>query len=659
MKKKELLELMPCREPEQDTSNQVVATSQIIIDDSSEGKNITEVDLWWHGELKARWFAVEKEDKYAVYVLGAGWKDMKLTNVARVIQGKEVLRGDECYYYGTCYNWDSKEDEKRVFGELGIGINSFESEISREKRWTAHQRKVQRVNDMIASIPTVPLGMEEWIHRTIFPEQFLFIKRGKKRTDYACTACGANSWTKRSWKHNERTVCPKCGRQVIAKSRVQQVEKRERVTLLQKFGRGDWKDWAERVFVAHCKWNHEGKCLKLYAEVCAVIPNGKSWGEVYYGQGYDKDEFEQDWWTSNRYSKRWGDSFLYPGNLQEVLPVTGIEKSGIDIMANAGEKFKVNTFIGTFVGRPYLEYLIKAGYLRMVSDILGEYGWWAGEEDVLKTKADTLKTFFMIDGNRTNRLKQMNGGIVALKWLQYEEKHDIRIKQEAIEYLQAQKISPTCLRGFINELGSVNRAVNYLKKQKTKPSTTIEIWRDYLNMAKAEGMDITDDIVRFPKDLKARHDALVNTINERKDKERMKKEAEKYRKIDKDIMVQLPKAKVYFWENENYIFVPAGKCEELVNEGRILHHCVGASDIYMNRMAKGESWIVFLRKKENMEKPYYTLEIDMSNDAVIQWYSEYDRKPDEKAISKLLTQYKNHIKSERQKHESMSLMTAV
>ena len=646
MKRKELLNIEPCHEPESDSSERVIATSQIIIDESSEGENITEIDLWWLGQLKARWFGVRTADKYDVYIVGAGWKKVKLENAARIIQEKDPLTGAD-FYYSEEYDWDTKEDEKRVHAEIGTYVDFFEQRISSDKRARAHRRKKQKVGDLIRSFPTIPNDMEEWLHRTIFPENYLFVKNHKKRTDYTCTVCGAKSWTKEKWNHNQMTICPKCGHSVIVKSRVQQISDKQRVTLLQKL---DNQRWVERLFIATCTWSHEGKILKLYAEVCAVIPAGSNYGTVYYGQGFEKDEFEQDWWDSNPYNKRWGNSFLYPGNLQEVLPMMGcLQTSGMDIMAKAGRKFEVNKFIVTFSARPYMEYLIKSGFLQLAADILDEYGWWQVDQKVLKESATTLKEMFMLDGNRTNRLKQMDGGLTALKWLQYEQKTGSKITQNTLEYLQEQNITPYDCKSFIDELGSVNRAANYLRKQTSKARTTIEIWGDYLNMARNEGLDTTDDIVRFPKDLKARHDALVNIINERRDKKRRKEEAAKYRKLNKEIAKKLPSAKIYFWENEKYIFVPAGRCEELIEEGRTLHHCVGASDRYMKKMANGESWIVFLRKKEDIKKPYYTLEVDMKNDTIIQWYSEYDRKPDEKVISKLLTQYKNQIKIARLK----------
>lgn len=173
------------------------------------------------------------------------------------------------------------------------------------------------------------------------------------------------------------------------------------------------------------------------------------------------------------------------------------------------------------------------------------------------------------------------------------------------------------------------------------------MWRDYLRMAEEEGYDVTDDIVRFPKDLKARHDQLVEIRIARTDKERLEKEKEKYRKLDAQILKRLPQAAQYYWENDRYMIVPAGKCQELITEGRALHHCVGSSDIYMEKMAAGKSWILFLRRKKELEKPYYTIEIDMKENRIQQYYSEFDRQPDKAAITRVLDEFRRSIGRKR------------
>ena len=68
----------------------------------------------------------------------------------------------------------------------------------------------------------------------------------------------------------------------------------------------------------------------------------------------------------------------------------------------------------------------------------------------------------------------------------------------------------------------------------------------------------------------------------------------------------------------------------------------------MKKMAAGETWILFLRKKEDLEKAYYTVEINLKTDKILQFYSELDRQPDKKAIEKLLNKYTKGLKTMKQ-----------
>ena len=224
-------------------------------------------------------------------------------------------------------------------------------------------------------------------------------------------------------------------------------------------------------------------------------------------------------------------------------------------------------------------------------------------------------------------------------WKPYVEE----ITQESLEWIARKNLKISDCQDILNELESVNRMVNYLKKQKIAPGKFTIMWRDYLRMAREEGYDTTDDIVRFPKDLKARHDQLVEVRNQRKDDKRL----EGYKKLDDRIKERLPDMKDYFWEDREYMIIPAGTCKELMDEGRTLHHCVGSSDTYMRKMADGVSWILFLRRKSELEKPYYTIEISLKDDHIIQFYSEYDRQPDKETINDVLNRYKRSIRKKK------------
>lgn len=644
MKRTEIMKnTPPCATPEQ-ASNEVLAVSQIA---EFDGKEILNIDLFYMGCLRGRYFADKEEQAHAAFADGK-WYSCMINNVARVCRGLDTIKGDS-YYYGDDWEFATEEDKKTALNYLGnYNVTGFEIGCNQVKYERAYQRKCRRIDEMMGKIPCVPDAMEDWVQQEILPGNHLFFKKGKKRTEYSCTACGAQSWKKKSWKHGEMTTCPKCGASVKAYSRKKERTAKAPVILLQACG----EEWIERQFRAVCTWKAgETKEIQLYEEARAIIPKGECWGKVWYGTKIDADEFAQDWWDKNRLNKRFMSSYLYPGNLDEVLPYGDLQNSGLDLMARQKVKLNVNKFITTFHQRPWMEYLAKAGLGKMVTDVVEKYGWW-GNPDAICGHAESLKDLLQLDGNRTNRIKQLNGGLNTLEWLQYEEEREslgrkIKISQESLKYLDAKDVSKDTCEDILKELGSVNRMVNYMKKQRISPKTLTQTWRDYLRMARNEGMDTTDDIVRLPKDLKARHDQLVELINARRDAEMLKKEKAKYQSLDERIRKHLPEVKRYFWEDDTYMIIPAGKCEELVEEGRTLHHCVGSSDVYMEKMANGKSWILFLRKKENLQKAYYTIEIRLEDDDILQYYSEFDRKPDQAIISKVLNKFKRSIKRQQ------------
>ena len=53
------------------------------------------------------------------------------------------------------------------------------------------------------------------------------------------------------------------------------------------------------------------------------------------------------------------------------------------------------------------------------------------------------------------------------------------------------------------------------------------------------------------------------------------------------------------------IVVPSNP-DEIIAEGNALHHCVGG---YVERVAKKECVILFLRRCEEVDKPFYTVEV--------------------------------------------------
>lgn len=104
------------------------------------------------------------------------------------------------------------------------------------------------------------------------------------------------------------------------------------------------------------------------------------------------------------------------------------------------------------------------------------------------------------------------------------------------------------------------------------------------------------------------------------DKEtRTKEEQERLNKLAAKLYDQR-KEKFEFADDVFSIVVPK-EVNEITKEGMYLHHCVGG---YVNRVAEGRTNILFLRKNEEPEIPFFTIEVSNGNE-IIQIHGLYNR----------------------------------
>ena len=122
-------------------------------------------------------------------------------------------------------------------------------------------------------------------------------------------------------------------------------------------------------------------------------------------------------------------------------------------------------------------------------------------------------------------------------------------------------------------------------------------------------MNTDNELVYRVRDLRKRHNELVQ-ICQKQGKNiiiQVGRILEEYPHIDE--ICQSLKGK-YEYGNEQYMIIAPSGVEEIILEGRALTHCVSNSDRYWERIENRESYILFLRKSSEPEKPYYTLEIE-------------------------------------------------
>lgn len=164
---------------------------------------------------------------------------------------------------------------------------------------------------------------------------------------------------------------------------------------------------------------------------------------------------------------------------------------------------------------------------------------------------------------------------------------------------------------------------------------------DYLGMRIALGYDLSNAVYQQPRDLDAAHAKMVEETNKEKADKRIEEVQERFKNIQKNYKKL---RKRYFYEDSQYLIRPARSAEEIVMEGRLLHHCVGG-DNYLRKHNEGKTYILMLRFKTDPNTPYITVEIDANRPGIIQWYGAHDRKPDAINIQQWLDDYLAKLKN--------------
>lgn len=156
-----------------------------------------------------------------------------------------------------------------------------------------------------------------------------------------------------------------------------------------------------------------------------------------------------------------------------------------------------------------------------------------------------------------------------------------------------------------SQLKKLPKEVNWNKFQHwfLKQEETFTYYMDYLNMLQELEIPLNDHNVILPENLVKAHDnavELLNQLNMEKKAKKLADEEKAYQKRFKKLL-QLEK------EIDEFVFLVPKDLMDIVKEGSALHHCVGGNQ-YIKDHKKGNTNIIFIRKKEDIETPYFTME---------------------------------------------------
>lgn len=338
--------------------------------------------------------------------------------------------------------------------------------------------------------------------------------------------------------------------------------------------------------------------------------NGKQWSV--------RTEFREPVFCSASYGYTFDNSY-------KILGEEAIRQS--DMRYSQYDKYTGNLlmyYLYLYCRHPNLEYLMKQGF-----DPTTEHctGYWGGRYVLELSKTINWKS--------NNLLQMLSITKSELKVLRGNE----RLYETYISWRnEFPKVSPGDLINFAKVFGNKHGVMETFVEQTgaTPQRITRYIeengiftrdYHDYLNQCKKLKYNTKDTAICFPHNFEAMHERLSATIEYQHDKA-----------VRAEFAKHIEERKQLEFSDGNLMIVQPKQLSDIAYEGKVLSHCVGG---YAERHAKGALSIMFIRKKSEPDKPYYTMEVS-ADGKIAQVRGKRNIAPNED-VDALIKDYKTHL----------------
>lgn len=520
-----------------------------------------------------------------------------------------------------------KETQNHFLPELGAWVRSaISAEILREQ----DARGEIRTEDVALCPEELPEGIEEFIRRTVLPEDRTLIYR-KGNTKGLCFCCGqeVRAQFRQHFRQNEMVRCPNCGEIVTCYLNTSDRFKVDFVQNIATIQKG--KD-GKTLFIRqwHILRDHTAQWRDIpgqLKEICRYAVRGshgakwqreakEAWGMNTYR--YDLKGWNRVYNLSEVYDGSY--YFFCPDNWQSVMNGTSLQYCSLAEYDGGPDTLTRNRnvirFLMDWARYPMVEKFWKAGYTNIVHEKIAGISkeqrntviWTRpGFRQAVRFPQRLLKIhapeeWTMLDFQKvtelwtlvqTGKLQEADVPDLARAMV------DIEHIKDAMGHASVHKILRYVSCGVENERaqrlkekGEAERQGRsyYMRKDFEYPAT----YRDYLKDCVKLHLNLDDPEVLFPKDLNAAHARTIAQVRYQ-DSQIKREQFEK----------QVKRLQWMAWEQDGLLIRPPVDGAELIAEGKYLHHCVGG---YVERMADGKTTILLIRRTDAPDIPFYTLE---------------------------------------------------
>lgn len=538
-------------------------------------------------------------------------------------------------------------------------VRNFQEAVLERKLKEKHSRELKKVDEAMEPFKEKPpQEFFDWMWETgmSFARYVIYKEVEKDKAECECTHCGKIEMVSRKeirLRNNEKGLCPFCGSPVTFKAR----------------GKLAWQTRSERWFIYvdptpegfalryfsscrilrnddHIKSSLQKKRLEEWSHELSraiyTFPNGKPHSVDYEWSVY-KQRGSSRWCPYNR---KWqcSDSILYPGNLPAAWEHTPMKYSALEILASNIPTVALDYERGikTHIEFPKLEWLCKMGLNNLAKFVINEGHRSHSSLGKINYKGNTIYEILGLTKINTKIMQEIDGTNAEQRLLQVAQEIGYQFKAEQLrEYYNTFECNTELLKQS-NRKVSLHKLVKYISKESEKypigancgcwmysyhryqeredprierKQNMARDWLEYLKWCKALGYDLDNMFIYMPKNFKAVHDRTAAEYQALQDKkaadERRRREAaikraaKQTEKALAEILEQNGDADAFSIKGKGLVLIVPKDGDEIRAEGAALHHCVGG---YVERVAKGETSIFFIRKAEEPEKPYFTME---------------------------------------------------
>lgn len=323
------------------------------------------------------------------------------------------------------------------------------------------------------------------------------------------------------------------------------------------------------------------------------------YGTDFRGKWSVRSEFREPVFCSTAYGYSFDNSYTAL-NLQAIkrscMKYSMIEYSTID---NKGSHRLLIEYLRLYCKHPNIEYLLKSGYYPIEERVSG---YWGGRTSLYASQEINWKSnnlLKMLNLNRTEFAVLKGSEGYYERYILWREKFP---KMNPEDILLVSKV-------FGYETGTLQRLCEStgikpprLARYLSESEINTRDYSDYISQCRELGYDMHDTAISMPHGFQAIHERLSELIKIKVSDEARAAFKENY-----------PLRKKLEYRFGSLFIRQPESMNEIVEEGSLLHHCVGG---YAERHAHGKLHILFIRAADKPDVPYYTMELSVSGDIV-------------------------------------------